>query len=236
MSITRQIILSVILLAGVLLVFEVTEIDIIVQDRFYPRDAGRWVVDKNDPVLRVALYTGPKAVIIAFGVLSLTALAASFRWSRLRPLRLPCLRICLSLPAVPLLVAGLKHVSNVHTPESISRYGGHEPYVKLLEKYPPDLQQGSRPEGWPAGHSSGGFAMMVLYYAFRSPRRRALGLVLGLTVGWTMGIYQIAKGAHYLSHTVVTMLLAWVVVLIVQALTERARGRWRALEDGGASR
>jgi membrane-associated PAP2 superfamily phosphatase len=29
-----------------------------------------------------------------------------------------------------------------------------------------------------------------------------------------MGGYQMLKGAHYLSHTVVTMLLAWIVLLV----------------------
>jgi membrane-associated PAP2 superfamily phosphatase len=29
-----------------------------------------------------------------------------------------------------------------------------------------------------------------------------------------MGLYQMLKGAHYLSHTTTTMLLAWIVVLL----------------------
>jgi len=33
-------------------------------------------------------------------------------------------------------------------------------------------------------------------------------------LGWWMGGYQMLKGAHYLSHTVTTMLAAWIIVLL----------------------
>lgn len=39
-------------------------------------------------------------------------------------------------------------------------------------------------------------------------------LTFGLGLGWWMGGYQMLKGAHYLSHTVTTMLGAWLVVLL----------------------
>ncbi len=29
-----------------------------------------------------------------------------------------------------------------------------------------------------------------------------------------MGLYQMLKGAHYLSHTVVTMILLWIIFLL----------------------
>jgi membrane-associated PAP2 superfamily phosphatase len=41
-----------------------------------------------------------------------------------------------------------------------------------------------------------------------------------MAMGWIMGLYQMLKGAHYLSHTVTTMLLAWIIIcLIHQAVT-----------------
>lgn len=44
-------------------------------------------------------------------------------------------------------------------------------------------------------------------------RWRRGAILLGLAVGWWMGGYQMLKGAHYLSHTLFTMTLAWVVML-----------------------
>lgn len=48
----------------------------------------------------------------------------------------------------------------------------------------------------------------------RATRRWRVGAItLGLGLGWWMGGYQMLKGAHYLSHTVTTMLVAWLVVI-----------------------
>jgi membrane-associated PAP2 superfamily phosphatase len=35
-------------------------------------------------------------------------------------------------------------------------------------------------------------------------------------VGWIMGGYQMLKGAHYISDTLVTMLLAWIIHLVLR--------------------
>jgi membrane-associated PAP2 superfamily phosphatase len=40
-------------------------------------------------------------------------------------------------------------------------------------------------------------------------------LACGLAAGWIVGVYQILKGAHYVSHTIVTMLLAWLIVQLL---------------------
>jgi hypothetical protein len=38
-------------------------------------------------------------------------------------------------------------------------------------------------------------------------------------VGWAMGFYQMLKGAHFLSHTFVTMSIAWIWILFINWLT-----------------
>jgi membrane-associated PAP2 superfamily phosphatase len=44
---------------------------------------------------------------------------------------------------------------------------------------------------------------------------RWVGLGLGLAAGWIVGLYQMLKGVHYLSHTIVTMFLVWMIILIL---------------------
>ena len=57
--------------------------------------------------------------------------------------------------------------------------------------------------------------LIIGLLAVRRTRRWRHGiLALGLGLGWWMGGYQMLKGAHYLSHTVTTMLVAWLVVLL----------------------
>ena len=36
--------------------------------------------------------------------------------------------------------------------------------------------------------------------------------------GWSTGTYKILIGDHFLSHTVVTMLLAWLIILTIVGL------------------
>ncbi|KAB7890023.1 PAP2 family protein, partial [Poseidonibacter ostreae] len=40
-------------------------------------------------------------------------------------------------------------------------------------------------------------------------------LSFALTVGWSMGTYKMLIGDHFLSHTIITMLIAWLLVLII---------------------
>ena len=54
---------------------------------------------------------------------------------------------------------------------------------------------------------------MILFFVFETKSRRIAGLALGLILGWVLGLYQIAKGAHFLSHNVVTMLVCFLIVL-----------------------
>jgi membrane-associated PAP2 superfamily phosphatase len=55
---------------------------------------------------------------------------------------------------------------------------------------------------------------MSLYFVMPE-HLRWLGLVLGLAAGWIVGTYQMLKGVHYLSHTIVTMFLVWTIILLL---------------------
>jgi membrane-associated PAP2 superfamily phosphatase len=53
---------------------------------------------------------------------------------------------------------------------------------------------------------------MVLYFLLPE-RQRMWGLALGLAAGWSLGTYQMLKGAHFLGHTVASMFFSWLVIL-----------------------
>lgn len=217
----KQIPFYLVLLAMVLFLFEKTNIDLVVQDRFYVTDLHRWLVDKDEPVLHLMYYTGPKTVIIIIGILCFLGWFLSYKDNRFKAYRRQFVLMSLSLTLVPLTISGLKNISNVYTPDKIIRYGGHRPYVKVLEKYPEGFRQEKRSRGWPAGHASGGFALMMLYFVFRDKSYRIWGLGIGLIAGWGMGLYQTLNGQHYLSHTIVSMIIAWILILAIHGLWER---------------
>lgn len=205
---------GVIALVGALAVFELTSIDLWLQDHFYDAGTRHWVVDEKAPVGRALFYNGPKAVVWVVGLTVLTLAAGPARWRERWQVDRRGLWLAVAVIATVPALAGLgKKYTNMFCPSEIRRYGGDVAYVKLCEPTPPDDVPPRRGGCFPAGHASGGFALMGLL-AVRSSRQWRRGAILaGLALGWWMGGYQMLKGAHYLSHTVVTMLVAWLVVL-----------------------
>jgi membrane-associated PAP2 superfamily phosphatase len=203
------------LLAAVLALFELTDLDLQLQDRFYNFETRRWVVDEKDPAGRLVFYNGPKALVWVFALTTLTLAAGPARWrEKFRVNRRGLWLGVLVIATVPALAGLGKKYTNIFCPSEIRRYGGDVAYAKLCEPHPPDDPVGRRGGCFPAGHASGGFALMGLL-AVRGTRRWRNGiLALGLGLGWWMGGYQMLKGAHYLSHTLTTMLVAWLVVCL----------------------
>jgi membrane-associated PAP2 superfamily phosphatase len=220
MSVNKQIVLHIIVLLGIVWLFEGTNLDLLLQDHFYFWDCHKWMIDKRDPVLRLFFYTGVKILIIIFGATCFFGCLLSFKIHILAKYRRFYVLICLALISVPVTVAVLKSFSNVYTPSQIKRYGGAYPYVKVFERYSPEFQQIKKGKGWPAGHASGGFALMMLYEAFERKRLKIAGLMIGLIIGWTMGLYQMLKGAHFLSHTIISMSIAWILILVISRTTQ----------------
>jgi len=223
MSYRKQISVYLVLLGIVIFIFEFTNIDIFVQDYFYLKEAHRWVIDRHEPIMRFLFYTGSKVVIIIIGVSCFVGWFLSYRNEKLKKLRRNFILMSLSLTIVPLTISGLKNFSNVYTPSQTIRYGGSLPRVKVFESFPDDFYPTRRGRGWPAGHASGGFALMALYFAFIKKSMKFIGLFIGLTAGWVMGLYQTFNGQHYLSHTIVTMLIAWILIITINRLCQYDR-------------
>ena len=214
-TIYLQILITIILLAAALALFELTNIDLAIQDHLFVQQTQSWLIDTKDPLGRFLFYDGFKAALIVLGVTAAAAYLASFFYASLRDYRSRLLLLLLSMIFVPLIIAGMKDFTNIYCPSQLEHYGGDKPYVKVFESYPKDFVQTSRGRCFPAGHAAGGFSLMMLYFVFCQKRHRRLGLLFGIGSGWITGIYQMAKGAHFLSHTVVTMLGAWLIILII---------------------
>lgn len=209
---------AILVLAASFFLFEYTGIDLWVQDHFYDFAQREWIVDGNAALPRLLFYNAPKVLIIIIGLGVLALALFPQRWRARLPFaavpRKYLWAVFLTLGTVPALIGQLKAVTNIFCPSEIRRYGGDVPYVRVVESYPAN----DRPERcgrcFPAGHASGGFALVGLMALALTRRGQRRALALAMAVGWTMGLYQMMKGAHYLSHTVITMLLAWILFLI----------------------
>ena len=187
--------------------------DLRVQDCFYDWNSRQWLVefDKHS-ALGLIFYVIPKILLGIFAA-SLLLLAIRQKWGRLtcpwnRP-RLVYILLCMAL--IPSIVSILKANTGVAYPRKIDRYnGGNIPYRTVWQSIPRHAGE-KRYKGWPAGHASGGFALFGLAFAAltRSGQRR--GIIIAVTCGSLMGTYQMLTGNHYLSHTIVSLLLAWLL-------------------------
>lgn len=198
--------------------FELTPTDLWLQQWLYDAQAQAWIWSRKEPVTRFLLYDGAKGLLVLFALTLLMSLVFCRRSAWLarhcRGIRI----VVLSLILVPICVSTLKATTNVACPRSLEAFGGELPYIKVLEPYPADARPDRRERCFPAGHASGGFALMSLMFLFASPRRRRAALVGGLLAGWITGGYKMVIGDHFFSHTLISMLLAWFIInLIVMA-------------------
>jgi len=210
----RAILMTGLLLVLTLAVFESTSLDLRVQDRFYD-PVGGWSIDRDARLPKLIFYDGPKVLVGVIGAFLILCVAVPATKSAKLPFsRREAAFLLVCIGVVPFTAGVLKKTTGVFGPWKIARYGGEQPYRKLLESIPHVTGQ-ERGRGFPAAHCSGAFALMGLYFVGKGRTARRMGLACGLAAGWIVGVYQILKGAHYVSHTIVTMLLAWLIVQLL---------------------
>lgn len=236
MSPAKHIQYALIALTAVTLCFELSNLDLWIQGFFYNASSQHWLfqIDGN-PWRHFFFYDGPKKLLLLFELTLLVSLLFFRKAPIVQQYHRGLLIVLLALPLGPAAVSSLKGTTNVACPYALSEYGGKLPYLKLFERYPADKQPAKQQRCFPAGHASGGFALLALYYLPKSRRRRRQMLGIALTAGWAMGGYKMLLGHHFFSHTLVSMLLCWLVTncitLLVTptlGLTERGSLRTKA--------
>jgi membrane-associated PAP2 superfamily phosphatase len=174
-----------------------------------------WLTERfNHGLLRTAL------VGLGMGMLLLAA------WDGWRPLPWGSLRrrqlrvVALAAALIPALVALLKQASSSHCPWDLQRYGGVEPYLRLLDPVPAGVAAG---HCMPGGHASSALWLAAFAVFFLPARPRlawAAGALLmgaGIATGWL----QQLRGAHFLTHTLWS---AWLACAVLLALS--CSGLW----------
>lgn len=212
---TKNIATSVILLIGSVLFFGLSGADIWVQSHFYNPLTHQWMVDSNDKVLKFIFYDGIKRLLIVIAVLFLIGLIIGWQKSWMKPYRRGFIIVILSSIFVPLIVGSLKAVTNMPCPKNIEIFGGAYPHTCVWEKYNTQTCHLEKQKCWPAGHASGGFALLALVFLFRSRKAKIIAAATAMIIGWSMGSYKMLIGDHFLSHTVITMILAWLIILLI---------------------
>ncbi len=217
-SISKQVLITTALLALTLVVFENSQLDIVVQDYLYDFTAQHWLLDRSQQPWKLLLYDGIKRLYMVGVLVLLISLIAFRKHPRIQAYKTGLLTVLLSSILVPLIIASLKAETNVPCPKDITRYNGALPHVTLFASWPPGTRPDIVQRCYPAAHASGGFALLSLFFLFKSRRNRRLAVAFALSVGWVTGFYKMLIGDHFLSHTIVSMLLAWLIILLAHAM------------------
>lgn len=222
MTLNKSLFLCVLALALILGIETYTDLDIWVQNHFYLPQQREWLINaEKHKQLTYFFYTGLKCFLFICALGCLSNILFSLKIHNLRQNNHFCLIMLLSFIIVPTLVAGAKSFTNVYCPYQLDIYNGFFPFVRVLESYPADFIQLKVGRCFPAGHSTAGFAFLGLFYAFQKKSYRYLGLTIGLLLGWTAGIYQMLRGQHFLSHTLFSMVAAFMLVILINQLVKK---------------
>lgn len=228
----RQLQWPLLVLGGLFVLAALLHADLWLADRLYAWEGHAWALRHAGWTRHIHLI-GRDVSTAAWLMVLAAWLIASLRagWAHLRR---PLLYLLTATAVSALLVAALKHGSNVDCPWDLLRYGGARPYLGLFELSPAGLGHG---RCFPAGHASGGYAWLALYFFLGTvtPRWRWAGLAVGLGLGLLFGVSQQLRGAHFLSHDLATLALCWTCAVLVYRLFYRAAPAASRIADGNAA-
>ena len=210
--------------------------DLWIADRIYAWEGFAWTL-RNGFVTESLIHVAGRNLSLLAWLAAAALYAATWRVARLRAWRRPLLYLLVAVALGAGMVSALKHLTNVDCPWDIDRYGGLRPYIDPFVPRPRELPRG---QCFPAGHASAGYAWVALYFFFIAvrPAWRWRGLAVGLAAGATFGISQQLRGAHFLSHDLIALMVCWTVALTAQrafwpaARTEAVASEPRVQERG----
>lgn len=221
MNLSKHILYSMYTLTLITFLFEATSIDVWIQNMFFDSLNQTWWIDKYEEPYRVIFYLLPKYSVILLALAIITLYVYSHRQNYSKYFQKSILVVILSLILVPSFIGLLKATTNGACPAQTELYGGDVPYVKAFELLPESFESMRKYKCFPAGHASGGFALLSLVFLFHKPKSRLLIVSFAVSIGWIMGGYKMAIGDHFLSHTLTTMILSWILICSIAAVTFR---------------
>lgn len=133
------------------------------------------------------------------------------------------LQLAVTTLAAVLVVSVLKGFSSTSCPQELALFGRTAHY--LSHWHWPGTSDGGTGHCFPAGHASAGFAFFSGWFAFRRADARIARrwLLAALAAGLVLGLAQQVRGAHFMSHTLWSAWVCWVVTLAGDRLFHRRR-------------
>lgn len=175
---------------------------------FYDPATALWV-GRGNLWMEEVLHTGGRYLLRFIAVLALGGWLASFRYAALAVWRRPLGYIAACMALVPLIVGGMKQVTHVHCPWDLAGFGGQHTYLPWYALSLDGLSSSGR--CFPGAHSSSAFSLFGLFFLWRGqqPTWARAACIVTLLIGVLFSVAQQSRGAHFLSHDVVSAMIAW---------------------------
>ncbi|MDH0447260.1 MULTISPECIES: phosphatase PAP2 family protein [Shewanella] len=154
------------------------------------------------------LHVTGRNLVILLAVVVVSCIGLSFRVDKLRPYRKGFIYLFCSVLASVVLVRLGKSLTHMTCPWDVLEFGGRMMHSSLFARLPEGAEFG---QCFPGGHSSGGFAWVASYYVLKEyrPQYAKAGLIFGIVLGAVFGFAQELRGAHFLSHDLWSLAIAW---------------------------
>lgn len=133
-------------------------------------------------------------------------------------------QLALTVLASVIAVSILKHASHTSCPWDLQEFGG---VARHVSHWSWGISDGGPGGCFPAGHASAAFAYVGGYFVLRqaSPRAAAIWFGIAMVAGLVLGVSQQLRGAHYMSHTLWTAWVCWVVGFAIEVVVKHFRSR-----------
>jgi membrane-associated PAP2 superfamily phosphatase len=222
-----EVVLSLAAIAVLTLWPPVHALDLRLAAPFFDAAAGSWFFPPDDRGAAFWLfYRGPKIFLVVASAVSLLWLAWRGVTKRWRSFDTRFLAGLLVLGLTALLVGLIKNSTGVSCPVQETVFAGPYPHVAIWDRLFALVPSNEHLRCWPAGHATAGFGLLgIRVLAPVHARASWRYLMPGLTAGWVLGLYQMARGQHYFSHTIVTMAIALLLSAAAIAILDRIEDR-----------
>lgn len=197
-------------------IIEYTGLDLKFISPFFDKETMSWPF-KEHFFASTVMHESANYFVQLFGVSLTFTLIGSFFSEKLKKYRKPLGYMLLAALLGPILVSTGKATTHIYTPWDLLMFGGTEPYIRIFDSVPAGAKIG---HAFPAGHASGGFAFLSLYFLFKEhkPEFRFYGLFFGLILGFSFGFAQQVRGAHFFSHDLFSCAICFLAAFFMYLL------------------
>ena len=180
--------------------------------------------------LYTVLHEGGRGLVKRLWFFNLLLLVCSFFINSLSSFRRVFLYIALATLISTSLISSLKHLTTIPCPKALQEFGGDRKWIDIWQVFAANIRRGSC---YPAGHASGGYAWICLAFLFPFKSRNFyMALLPGALMGLVFGIAQQLRGAHFLSHDLLTIAVCWLTSGLLLTLMQMP---WRASTQDSAA-